>query len=52
MFGRAHDDVVKQLDFHELSRSRHVARYPDVGFAGRWVAAGMVMLCEAPVYVE
>jgi len=51
--GRAltQDEVIKDFNLQELPRADEVPRHSDVGLGRTGITAGMVMLCEAPVYV-
>jgi len=51
-FGEADDDVVQHLDFEELAGADQVARDLDVRLRRGRVAAGMIVLCEVPIYVQ
>ena len=44
--------MVEHFDFEKLAGSNQVARHLDVGLARRRVAAWMVVLCDAPGYVQ
>ena len=48
----AKNDVIHDLDLEELTGPDQVPRHFDVLLAGRGIAAGMVMLCDAPMYVQ
>lgn len=50
--GAADDDVIEQFHLEQLSGPDEIARGADVRLAGRWVAAGMAVLCGAPSYVQ
>ncbi len=46
------DYVIKDVDFEQLAGADKVAGYLDVALRGRGIAARMVMLCDAPSYVQ
>ena len=46
------DYVVENFDFEKLASSNEVAGDLDVRFRRTRITAGMVVLCEAPVYVQ
>ena len=48
----ADDDMVNQFEFQKLTRPNQITSHFDVGFRGRGFPAGMVVLCDAPVYVQ
>jgi hypothetical protein len=52
MVGISHDDVIENFDFQELTSSNEVTGDFDVSFGRSWLAARMIVLCEAPSYVQ
>ena len=51
MFAMPHDHVVKNLDLEELAGADEVAGDADVRLGRSRLPTGVVVLCEAPVYV-
>ena len=43
--------MVEHFDLEQLAGTNEVARHLDVGLARRRIAAGMIVLCVAKVYV-
>ena len=52
MFAMANNHVVKHFNFEELTSPDEVAGNADIRLRGRWLAAGVIMLCEVPIYVQ
>ena len=48
----AHDDVVEDFDFEKLTRSNEVTSDFDVRLGWSRIAARMIVLCGAPIYVQ
>jgi hypothetical protein len=47
-----HDNVVHNIDLEQLTAPNEIACDFDVSFGRTRIATGMVMLCDAPVYVQ
>ena len=48
----AENDVVDHFNLQQLPGADQIAGHTNVGLARRRVAARMIMLCEAPSYVQ
>jgi hypothetical protein len=44
--------VVEDINLQKLAGADEVAGDLDVGFTGRGITAGMIMLCGTPIYVQ
>jgi len=50
--GISHYDVVENFDFQKLARSDEITSDFDVRLGWRRIAARMIVLCGAPIYVQ
>ena len=48
----AEDDVIRNLDLEQLTSAHQITRDFDVRLTRRRVPARMLVLCDAPVYVQ
>ncbi len=48
----SHDDVIEDFDFQKLTGSDEVASNLDVRFGRSRFTTRMIVLCDAPVYVQ
>ena len=48
----ADDDVVEDFDLHHLAGADQIAGDFDVSFRWRGISGRVIVLCDAPVYVE
>ncbi len=48
---RPDDDMIEDFDLEHLTRTNQIAGHFDVRLRRRRVAAGMIVLCVAKVYV-